>query len=339
GKIAPGQLKANFEIKVFEPGGDFSIDHFSMPYNPFSTYAGIRMPEGDRTTGMLLTDQPHHISIVNVDNNGNLVRGSSSVQVELYKVRWRWWWDEDGEDDFTNFTQDSYNQLLKKETIALNNGKGTWDLQINSPDWGRYLVRVKDLKSGHTTGKSVYIDYPGWAERVQKENPSEAAMLVFTSDKSKYNVGEDVNLTIPSSEGGRGLISIESGSKVLKSFWVNTKKGQTTFSFKVDKTMAPNIYVNISLLQPHAQTANDLPIRMYGVIPLTIEDANTILSPVITMADKLEPEQNASITISEAKGKSYLLCKRSTGCKDLGYFRLRDRSMGWRYGTHSEYRW
>ncbi|RFM35056.1 hypothetical protein DXN04_06565 [Chitinophaga silvisoli] len=326
GKLAPGQLKANFEIKVFEPGGDFSIDHFSMPYNPFSTYAGIRMPEGDRTTGMLLTDQPHAISIVNVDNNGNLVRGSSNVQVELYKVRWRWWWDEDGEDEFTNFTQDSYNQLLKKETIALNNGKGTWNLQINSPDWGRYLVRVKDLKSGHTTGQAVYIDYPGWYERVQKENPSEASMLVFTSDKSKYNVGEDINLTIPSSEGGRGLISIESGSKVLKSFWVNTKKGQTTFSFKADKSMAPNIYVNVSLLQPHAQTVNDLPIRMYGIIPLTIEDANTILSPVISMADKLEPEQKASITVSEAKGKSmtYTIAIVDEGLLDLTRFKTPD---------------
>jgi uncharacterized protein YfaS (alpha-2-macroglobulin family) len=326
GKLAPGQLKANFEIKVFEPGGDFSIDHFSMPYNPFSTYAGIRMPEGDRTTGMLLTDQAHAVSIVNVDANGNLVRGNSKVQVELYKVRWRWWWDEDGESDFTNFTQDSYNQLLTKETIELNNGKAAWNLQINSPDWGRYLVRVKDLSSGHTTGQAVYIDYPGWAERMQKENPAEAAMLVFTSDKNKYNVGDEINLTIPSSEGGRGLISIESGSKVLKSFWVNTKKGQTTFSFKAEKNMAPNIYVNVSLLQPHAQTANDLPIRMYGVIPLSIEDANTILKPVITMADKLEPEQNASITVSEAQGKAmtYTIAIVDEGLLDLTRFKTPD---------------
>ncbi|SFD24382.1 hypothetical protein SAMN05518672_1011229 [Chitinophaga sp. CF118] len=325
-KLAPGQLKANFEIKVFEPGGDFSIDHFSMPYNPFATYAGIRMPEGDRMTGMLLTDKAHTISIVNVDDNGNLVRGSSDVQVELYKIRWRWWWDDNSDNEFSNFTQDSYNQLLKKETISLQNGKGSWDLQINSPDWGRYLVRVKDLKSGHTSGQSVYIDYPGWAERVQKENPAEAAMLVFTSDKTKYNVGEDVKLTIPSSEGGRGLISIESGSKVLKSYWVNTKKGQTTFSFKVEKEMAPNIYVNVSLLQPHAQTLNDLPIRMYGVIPISIDDANTVLQPVISMQDKLEPEQNANITISEAKGKSmtYTIALVDEGLLDLTRFKTPD---------------
>lgn len=152
-------------------------------------------------------------------------------------------------------------------------------LGLPCADWGRYLVRVKDLKSGHTTGQAVYIDWPGWAERVQKENPSEAAMLVFTSDKSQYNVGDDITLTIPSSEGGRGLVSIESGSKVLKTFWISTEKGQTVYKFKAEKEMSPNIYVNVSLLQKHAQTVNDLPIRMYGVIPITINDANTVLQP------------------------------------------------------------
>lgn len=326
GKLAPGQLKANFEIKVFEPGGDFSIDHFSMPYNPFASYAGMRMPEGDRMTGMLLTDKAHPISIVNVDENGNLLRGTQQVQVELYKVRWRWWWDENSEDEFSNFTQDSYNQLLKKETINLQNGKGTWNLQIAYPDWGRFLVRIKDLKSGHTTGHAVYIDWPGWAERVQKENPAEASMLVFTSNKAKYNVGEDITLTIPSSEGGRGLISIESGSKVLKTFWINTQKGQTTYTFKAEKEMTPNVYINVSLLQPHAQTKNDLPIRMYGVIPVSIEDGNTILQPVIAMPDKLEPEQNASITVSESKGKSmtYTIAIVDEGLLDLTRFKTPD---------------
>jgi hypothetical protein len=33
--------------------------------------------------------------------------------------------------------------------------------------------------------------------------------------------------------------------------------------------MAPNVFVNVTLLQRHSQTVNDLPIRMYGAIPLT----------------------------------------------------------------------
>ncbi len=326
GKPAPGQLKANFEVKVFEPGGDFSIDNFSLPYNPYSTYAGLRIPAGDRTTGMLLTDQAHMIDIVDVDDQGRLTSGSKQVQVELYKIRWRWWWDGGDEDSYSNFTQDSYNQLLQKETITLSNGKGKWPLRINSPEWGRFLIRVKDLESGHTAGKSVYIDYPGWAERVQKENPAEAAMLVFTSDKATYKTGEEITLTIPSSEGGRGLVSIESGSKVLQTTWIDTKKGQTVYKFKATKNMAPNIYVNVSMLQPHAQTKNDLPIRMYGTIPILVEDPETILKPVINMPDKLKPESDASITVSEASGKAmtYTIAIVDEGLLDLTRFKTPD---------------
>ena len=36
--------------------------------------------------------------------------------------------------------------------------------------------------------------------------------------------------------------------------------------------MAPNIYVHVTFLQPHQQTANDLPIRLYGVVPVIVED-------------------------------------------------------------------
>lgn len=325
GERAPGVLRANFEVKVFEPGGDFSIDHFSMPYHVFDSYVGVSAPEGDRLTGMLVTDKVHQVSIVNVEANGRLLGGSRDVEVELYKVRWRWWWDEN-ENDLSNFTEDNYNQLLEKKTVTLHGGKGVYPLMIRQPEWGRYLVRVKDPESGHVTGQSVYIDWPSYAERLQKENPAEAAMLVFTSNKEKYNVGEEITLTIPSSDGGRGLISIESGSKVLKADWIATEKGQTVYRFKADKSMAPNIYVNVSLLQPHAQTANDLPIRMYGTIPILVEDPNTILKPAISLPATLRPETEAAITVSETNGKAmtYTIAVVDEGLLDLTRFKTPD---------------
>ncbi|RPD39095.1 alpha-2-macroglobulin family protein [Chitinophaga barathri] len=325
GERAPGVLKANFEVKVFEPGGDFSIDHFSMPYHVFDSYVGVAAPEGDRLTGMLTTDKAHQVSIVNVNAQGKYIGGTREVEVQLYKIRWRWWWDE-SDNDYSNFTDDNYNQLLQTQTVTLQNGKGTWPLLIRQPEWGRYLIRVKDKESGHITGQSVYIDWPNYAERLQKENPAEAAMLVFTSNKTKYNVGEDIVLTIPSSEGGRGLISIESGSKVLKTDWIGTEKGQTVYRFKAEKNMAPNIYVNVSLLQPHAQTANDLPIRMYGTIPVLVEDPNTILKPVISLPATLRPETGASISVTESTGKAmtYTIAIVDEGLLDLTRFKTPD---------------
>jgi len=44
----------------------------------------------------------------------------------------------------------------------------------------------------------------------------------------------------------------------------------------VTEEMTPNVFVSVTMLQPHAQTANDLPIRMYGVIPIQVENPKRI---------------------------------------------------------------
>ncbi len=103
-------------------------------------------------------------------------------------------------------------------------------------------------------------------------------MLLFALDKEKYNVGDKATLTFPSAAGGRALVSIENGYGVLHSLWVETHEGTTSCSFEVTPQMTPNVNANISLLQPHGQTVNDLPIRLYGVIPIMV-------------ATKLEPTE------------------------------------------------
>ena len=321
----PGMLSANLFVKVFEPGGSFSIDNVTVPYSPYNSYAGIKMPEGEKPWGFLLTGKTHTVQIADVDNRGALLTGNQDVEVQFYKIQWRWWWDNSG-DNLSNFTQDKYNKLIKTEIVHLSNGTGKWNFSVSENEWGRYLVLVKDIKSGHKTGDVVYIDQPGWQSRDNTDDPTAASMLSFTADKEKYNTGDDVTLTIPSSKGGRALISIESGSKVLRTFWQETNPGQTLVKFKAEKEMAPNIYVNVSLLQPHAQTINDLPIRMYGVLPIFVEDKNTILKPVINMANTIRPEQQSTIAVSEQNGKemTYAIAIVDEGLLDLTRFKTPD---------------
>ncbi len=323
GSQAPGMLLANLVVKVFEPGGNFSTDNISMPYNPYTSYIGVQLPKGDESWGYLTAGKIHSFNIVDVNTSGALTNGATNVEVELYKIQWRWWWDNSG-DNLSNFTQDSYNKLIKKESMSLNNGKGNYNLKLSAADYGRYLVLIRDTRSGHVTGKTFYVDDDNWRSRVSdNEDATAATMLKFTTDKAKYNVGDEVKLTIPSGKDGRALISIETGSKVLKTYWVNTTQGETKFKFNVEKEMTPNVFVNVSLIQPHAQTINDLPIRMYGIVPITIEDKNTILHPIIKMSDIIKPEVNNTITVSEQNSKSmtYVIAVIDEGLLDITRFK------------------
>ena len=322
---APGMLSANLLVKVFEPGGNFSIDNMTVPYSPYNSYAGVKLPDGEKPFDFLLAGKTHTLQIVNVDSKGTLLQGKSDMEVQFYKIQWRWWWDEGG-DNLSNFTQDEYNKLIKKEDITLTNGRGQWQFGISANEWGRYLILVKDKTSGHTTGSAFYIDEPGWQTRSGNDDQSAASMLSFTSNKEKYNVGEEVSLTIPSSKGGRMLVSLENGSRVIRTFWKETEQGQTVVKFNADADMTPNIYATVSLLQPHAQTINDLPIRMYGSIPIFIEDKNTILKPAISMPASIRPEEKVSVTVSEEQGKemTYCIAVVDEGLLDLTRFKTPD---------------
>ena len=324
-KKAPGMLKASFVTKVYENGGDFSTDVFTKTYSPYNTYIGLNVPKGDKARGMLLTDTKHKFEVVSVDENGK-AKSAKELKVTIHKVRWRWWWDT-SEDNLSSYNGSSYREKVFEKTISTgSDGKATFDFELKYPNWGRYLVRVEDQDGGHATGKAIYIDWPGWAGKSRKNDPSAATMLVFSTDKQKYEVGEKALVSFPSSGEGRALVTVENGSEVLESLWIEAEKGETKFEIPMTSLFTPNVYIHISLLQPHASTANDLPIRLYGVVPISVEDPSTKLTPQIKMPDVLRPEETVRLTVNEQEGKAmtYSIAIVDEGLLDLTRFKTPD---------------
>jgi alpha-2-macroglobulin len=318
---APGPLTAEFVVKATEPGGNFSTDVFSTTYFPYDHYVGIHTPEGEGAPGVLLTDKEHVIDILTIDKEGKPFNGP--VTVYLYKMEWRWWWSND-ENDRGSYNGRTYNDPILTEIITTTNGKGRWKIIIPEANYGRYLVRAVDA-GGHVSGKIVYIDYPGWYSRTD-DNMSGTNILNFSANKKKYNVGETATLDIPMGFDGHALVTIENGSKVMKAEWVKTKKSHSKYSFKITADMRPNVYAYVTLMQPQVQAVNDLPVRLYGVIPITVDDPKSHLQPVLTMPKVLEPEQTVKLNVSEASGKpmTYTIAMVDEGLLDLTRFKTPD---------------
>lgn len=316
---SPGLLKATYLTKVFEPGGDFSIHQTSIPYYPYEVYIGIRMPKGDKR-GMLLTDVDHTVDIVTVDRNGKPV-DVKDLKLTLYKIDWKWWFDR-SRDDLANYRGRVYGDEEQTATLTTVKGRAQWTLNVKEPKWGRFLLRVMNGDKGHATGKVFYMDWPGWAERASERDPAAATALHFSADKDQYNVGDKATLSIPTGYVGRALVTIENGSRILQANWIETQKGTTQFTIETTTEMAPNAYATVTLLQPHAQTKNDLPIRMYGVLPLAIEDPNTHLEPEVVMPDQLRPGEQFEVAVSEKSGgpMAYTVAIVDEGLLDLTNF-------------------
>lgn len=320
---APGMLNATFTTRVFEPGGDASIYTQSIPFSPFVSYVGINLnqPKGK----YIETDKDHVFDIVTVNSQGQPVN-RSNLEYKIYRISWSWWW-ENSDESFGTYINNSSITPVASGKLQTSGGKTTFKFRVDYPSWGRYLVYVKDKDSGHATGGTIYVDWPESRGRSNKTDPSGIKMLTFSLDKDSYEIGETATAIIPAAAGGRALVSIENGSSVLHREWIEvTNEGDTKYTFEITPEMAPNVYLHISLLQPHAQTINDLPIRMYGIAPVFVTNRQTVLQPQIQMPEVLRPETDFNVTVSEKSGKpmTYTLAIVDDGLLDLTNFKTPD---------------
>ena len=316
---APGMLQATFLTKIFEGGGDFSLDVFTKNLAPYSHFVGLRAPEPHKY-GSYYTDQDTEFDVATVDAQGK-ANGNRTLDVEVFKIEWRWWWNR-GYDNLSRYENARVHRPMQNFTVTTaTDGKANFKLNIPENEGGRYLIRVKDKISGHATGQVTYF-YRNWWKRPSDGNSESSKMLVFSTDKETYNVGENATLTFPSGGEGRALVSIENGTEVLSKQWVKTKQGETQVQVPISEEMAPNVFVNISLLQPHAKTENDLPIRLYGVVPIGVENPSTILEPQLDMPDVLQPEETFTLSVSEKNNKAmtYTVALVDEGLLDLTRF-------------------
>ncbi len=319
---SPGFLAANIETRVYEPGGDFSIDFLSINVSPYSSYVGLKAPAPQGDAPYFYTERNYTFNIINILENGKM-SSSPNVNIEVYKLEWRYWWNS--YDDNSDFISTQNSQSIDKSEIKMKNGTGTYSLKVNNSDWGKYYIKVTDPVSGHVAGQLVYFDWYGY-NRFPDKDKTAAAMLTINTDKTSYFTGEEIKLSFQAPKGSRAYVSIENGMGVIETHQIIERDNMIEFKTKATAQMAPNVYFSVSLIQPHSNTVDGLPIRMYGVVPVFVENPETKLLPVIQTTDVYRPGETATIRVSESKGKpmTYTLAIVDEGLLSLTKYKTPD---------------
>ena len=317
---APGMLKATIVTSVNEEGGDQSIDVMTRRYSPFSGYVGVKLPSDYIETG-----KDNTISVAVLDADGRRKSGDI-VEWRIFKLDWSWWWESRNE-PLDSYINGSNAKAVSSGKVTSTGSDISIPVNIDDSQWGRYLIYVRDLSSGHCSGGIFFADWPAYRGRADRKDPDAPAMLSFSMDKKSYKAGETATVFIPAAEDGMALVSVENGRGVLKSSWVRTSAGgDTPWTLKVTGDMAPNFYVHITLVEPYSKAGAGNPVRMYGVMPAMVEAPESHIEPVITMPDKLHPEEPFTLKISEKKGRpmTYTLAIVDEGLLDITGFRTPD---------------
>lgn len=292
--IKSGKIQATLISKISGDDGDISTDYYETVVSPFNEYVGLKLP--DNPFGRLVAkDVDQEIQIVVLNKDGNPV-ANREVLVELFHVSYEWWYElrysYRGDYQRRSITKKEMNKVVRTD----QNGKAV--ITINLKEYDRYCIKATNKENNYSTGEYFYT---GWN---YNQNSTEFVnILSFKAEKDEYVVGDKAKVELPGAASGKYLISLLRGDRLVRNVSMDAKKDKSIFEFEITPDMAPNIYVDVSFVQGRTQKKNDLPLRLYGVIPVKVIDENKKIHPVISMNNLIRPDEKFSIEVSEEHSK------------------------------------
>ena len=317
---ATSMIKCEFVTKVFEPSGEFSTDVVTTKYSPYTSFVGVAAPETEAY--YLPTGHKHKIGIVTVTPEGKPC-ANHSIEFSIVKVDWYWWYESDDRNVANYIANRGLKPIVKKTVVTDASGQASVDFSPTDSEWGTYAFVAHDRESNHVALTTAYFDY---MEGRSTEQNGNSTTFKFAVDKSTYKPGDKMKVVVPSSKECRAIISVCNSSGVLFTKNYECKDGETSIDIEITPEMQPNAYLCATVLQPHGNTLNDVPIRIYGVRNVMVNDPESVLVPEVKMDDELIPDGDFTVKVTEKNGKemAYTLAIVDEGLLDLTHFKTPD---------------
>ena len=291
----PSRLSAILRARVLEKGGRPNRTARILSIDPFPVYVGLRKPDLDY--GFTRINAALEVPVVAVTPDGEVAPGRTLTYRVFHNENY-WWWEYDSRDQFRlRFKQDFSTEKIF-ETSIISRDRPV-PVAFTPEKKGEYLIEVADV-DGHKA--SLFIRAYPWGSLPASRR--DAGALVLKTDRENYAPGEKAVVSFPVPDTSSVLVTVSRGGNVVHSQW-HTPSTRNTAQIEIPITedMAPNAYVTLSVIQPHRQTANDRPLRMYGIVPLHVVDPNTRLDLTLTAPDELKPDESFEVVVQTGDGK------------------------------------
>jgi alpha-2-macroglobulin len=313
-----GFVKLNIKSRVFEKSGNFSEDYLTVTASPYSSYVGLKIPKDKWDNNYIKSNAKINIPFICLDKDGKKM-ANKKLSFGLYTAKPSWWYEENNDNSLRYNSDEHLGSVEKRELNTNQNGEASWSSVIRNE--GYYFVRICDEESGHCSGGNFYVSS---YEKMQTNTTTN--ILDITCDKKSYANGELIKLKVPSNANAKILVSLENAKGVLQTMWVDGKQGFTDIAIPATAQMHPNVYIHTTLIQSYRDKSNDLPMRMYGIIPVKVLDPKTVLEPVISMPSSLEPDKEYNINVKEKYNRpfTYTLAVVDEGLLDVTRFKTPD---------------
>lgn len=310
----PSALQVRIESRVYEPGGRHVPHTKLIPLSHYSSYVGIGLPESD---SMAMGDVAS-FQVIHVSADGKLLP-DSELEYAVYGLRDYWWWEYANESSFRrHYKSNQLLNVLETGTITTNaEGMAVFDYRLN--DYGEILLEISDPQGGHTAG--CFFSSYWWGDSPRSRT---ADIVNLKLDKDAYLPREKASVTLNTPATGRALLTVEKAGEILERQWQELDgTGIVTFEIEVTEDQIPNAYVNVMVYQPFGETTNDLPLRMYGILPLHVKSEDTLLGLELTLPEAIRPEEEFTVELQTTNGKQaqFTLAVVDEGILDITRFK------------------
>jgi uncharacterized protein YfaS (alpha-2-macroglobulin family) len=293
----PSALRLKIMAKVLEKGGQPNEGWTFVNKHVYPNYVGLKDPSG---YGYFKTGQEVKFPLVLLDTESKNV-GGRQLQYRIYRNDKMWWYQYDSRSHYRlRYKEDNQTYLEAEGDITTS--KGVNYIGFTPSENGEYLIEVSDGGNGHTASMFFSAYQYGRSSGGEQNEGT----LALKSDKAKYAPNETAKIKMPNPKKGNILVTVEKGQEILDWFWVNpanNNSDELLINVPLNSEMLPNVYVTVSVIQPHNQTVNDRPIRMFGIIPILVEDSNTKLNYIISSSENLVPNEDFTIDINTENQK------------------------------------
>lgn len=254
----------------------------------------------DFAIGLEKTTQENDNAIINFivldEKTDSLIEGKN-LKYKLFNKKFNWWYDHYYEDE--SRIKNSFDTIILQEG-TIKSSKNPEPIKLSNLEDGINFLEVEDPETGISSGIFIYNYSYGDRAKNGMEN------LNISADKQKYEIGDFAKVKFNAIEDTKALITIEKDGKILKEYWKNITQKNVEESIQIEKEFFPNVYVNISVFQKYKDKENDRPLRLYGTVPLMVNDKEKELNIVIDSKDEVEPSSDYKLKVyNKEKQKMY----------------------------------
>jgi len=288
----PCALTFNVDAKVLEKGGRPVPKGLKIPFDPYPYYVGLSTP----ANRFIQTNKEHRVNAILVNSEGKTVSGRD-LTYRIYINKNYWWYDYESIKDYHKRFKNDFATILLDEGV-INTGSSPSEISFTPRNYGTILVEVSNGNSGHTA--ACFFNAHSWGSG---QSARDVDLLSLKIDSEKYNPGQTAKVIAETPESGRALLSIEKGNQVLYTKWIELKSQETVLDIPITEEMMPTSYAFLSVFQPHLISQNDRPLRLYGIVPINVEDKKTHLPIEVDVPKTIKPGEEIEVEVS-SKDKS-----------------------------------